>query len=753
MTTTYIGQPISRIDGHAKVTGAAKYAAEHNIPHLAYGFVVSSAIAKGKITKIHTEEALQLEGVLEVFTHENAPPTAKLDKSFQDDVAPPGSPFRPLHDDKVLFSGQPIALVVAETFELARYAASLVRVEYQSEAHETDLKAKRNQARDPKPREYIDPPHPPRGDTAKAFAKAASKMDAEYDAPAEHHNPIEPFATTVHWEGDGKLTIYDKTQGPQNNQRYVCNVFELPSDKVRLLAPFVGGAFGAGLRPQYQLFLAVMAAIGLKRSVKLSLTRQQMFTFVHRPQTIQHVALSAAADGTLTSLVHEAFAETSKFEDYTEQVVNWSSTLYPCKNIKLGYKVATLDVYTPNDMRAPGATWGLFALESAMDELAYELRMDPIELRLKNYAEKDPSTGKKFSSKELRECYRQGAERFGWSSRLPEPGSMRDNNNLIGWGMATGTWESWQVPASAKAVLTADGKLTASSATTDIGTGTYTIMTQIAADTLGVPIADVAIQLGDSTLPNAPVEGGSFTAASVGSAVKMACDKVREKVFNRARKLRDSPLAGASFKDVVFGDGRIMMQTNPNRNVSLTNAVRQGNGSNIEEEVSSVPSSIQTRYIRNSHSAIFAEVRVDEDLGSIEVSRVVIAIAGGRVLNPKTARNQIIGGVVGGIGMALEEQGVMDQKFGRFMNHNLAEYHVPVNADIHRIDVIFVDERDSIVNPLGAKGLGELGIIGTAGAIANAVFHATGRRIRTLPITLDKLLLAAAGQDARKPAA
>ncbi len=754
MTTNYIGQPVSRVDGYAKVTGAAKYAAEHNTPDLAYGFVASSTIAKGRITRLDTSEALRLDGVLQVFTHENAPPVSKLDKSFQDQVAPPGSPFRPLHDDRVLFSGQPVALVVAKTFELARYAATLVRVEYQPEAHETDLKAKRNQARDPKPREYIDPPYPPRGDVAKAFAKAAARIDAEYEAPPEHHNPMEPFATTVHWQGDGSLTIYDKTQGPKNNQQYVCNVFELPPDKVRVLVPFVGGAFGSGLRPQYQLFLAVMAAIGLKRSIKVSLTRQQMFTFAHRPQTIQHVALSAAPDGTLTSLVHEAFAETSRFEDYTEQVVNWSSTLYPCKNVKLSYKVATLDLYTPSDMRAPGATWGLFAFESAMDELACELHIDPITLRLKNYAEKDPNTGKKFSSKKLRECYQQGAERFGWSRRSPEPGSMRDGNHLIGWGMATGTWESWQVPASAKAVLTADGKLTVSSATADIGTGTYTIMTQIAAETLGLPIADVTFQLGDSTLPEAPVEGGSFTAASVGSAVQMACEKVRKKVFDRARKLKDSPLAGASLKDVTFGDGRIMSQSKPSQHVSIRDAMRQGKGSNIEEEVACVPNPSQKRYMRNSHSAIFAEVRVDEDLGSIEVSRVVIAIAGGRILNPKTARSQIMGGVVWGIGMALEEESVIDQKFGRFINHNLAEYHVPVNADIRDIDVMFVDEPDSIVNPLGAKGLGELGIVGTAGAIANAVFHATGKRIRTLPISLDKVLSGVTGRrELQEPAA
>ena len=653
-----------------------------------------------------------------------------------------------------MFSGQPVALVVAETFELARYAASLVRVEYKAEPHQTDLTAKRGQAREPKPREFIEKPKS-RGDVANALAKSTAQIDVEYTTPAEHHNPMEPFATTVVWEETGKITVYDKTQGAQNNQRYICKVFELPESDVRVLSPFVGGAFGSGLRPQYQSFLAVMAAVGLKRSVRVSLTRQQMFTFGHRPQTVQRIALGATADGTLKSLTHEAVAETSKFEDYSEPVVNWSGELYRCKNVKVSHKVVPLDVYTPLDMRAPGAAWGLFALESAMDELAHELHVDPLELRLKNYAEKDLNTGKRFSSKALRECYQQGAERFGWSKRVPEPGSMREGDSFVGWGLATGVWDSWQMPASAKAVLTADGKLTVSSATADIGTGTYTIMTQIAAETLGLPLADVKFELGDSALPASPVEGGSFTAASIGSAVKAVCEKVRKKVFNRARKLKNSPLVDAKVNDVTFANGRIALHTDPSRGVSITDAMKQGKAGNIQEEVAATPNeSRQSRYIRHSHSAIFAEVKVDEDLGIIEVPRIVAAIAGGRILNPKTARSQIMGGIVWGIGMALEEESVIDQKFGRFMNHNLAEYHVPVNADVRDIDVLFVEERDSVVNPLGVKGLGELGIVGTAAAIANAVFHATGQRIRTLPITLDKLLIsAAARRELQKPAA
>ena len=753
MTTSYIGQPVSRVDGRAKVTGQAKYAGEYNVGNIAYGVVVSSTIAKGKITKIDASEALGVGGVLHVFTHENVPRLTASDDDFRDESAPPGSPYRPLQDDLVRFNGQPVALVVGETFELARYAATLVRVEYEAEPHETNLVAKRTQARDPKPRPGLDRT-PSRGDFRKAFGKAPVRVEGEYAGPPEHHNPMEPFATTVVWDG-GQLTIYEKTQGAKNNHGYVCRVFGLSDNHVRVLSPFVGGAFGSGLRPQYQLFLAVMAALQLKRSVRVTLTRQQMFTLGRRPHTLQRVALGAKKDGALQAVLHEAVAEASRYEEYSEPVVDWSGQLYQCKNVELGYRIVPLDVPTPCDMRAPGAAWGLFALESAMDELAHKLQMDPLELRLKNYTEKDLSTGKRFSSKELRECYRQGAERFGWARRSAEPRSMRDGDTLIGWGLATGVWESMQMEAGAKAVLTADGKLTVASATADIGTGTYTIMTQIAAETMGIPIADVTFQLGDSTLPQSPVEGGSFTAATVGSAVKAVCEKLRKKVFDTARRMKESALGEAQLKDVTFVDGAITVRGDRSRSVSIKDVIRHAGGRGIEVETSVAPNrEKQSRYTRHSHSAVFAEVKVDEDLGSIEVTRVVSAVAGGRILNPKTARSQIMGSIVWGIGMALEEESVMDQKFGRFINHNLAEYHVPVNADVRDIDVIFVEEHDSIVNPLGAKGLGEPGLVGVAAAIANAIFHATGHRVRELPITLDKLL--SAGEPARmvyRPAA
>jgi xanthine dehydrogenase YagR molybdenum-binding subunit len=738
VTTAYIGQPTARVDGRAKVTGDAKYAAEHSVPNLVHGYVVTSAVARGRIARIESADALRTPGVLQVLTHENAPRLSP-DPSYAEEVRPPGSAFIPLQDSEVRFSAQPVALVVAENFELARYAASLVRIEYDREDHATDLESNRAQAYVPKRWEVLPPVPKSRGNASEAFANAPAKLDAEYQLPAQHHNPMELFATTVVW-GAGGLTVHDKTQGVQNVQGYLSSLFGYAKDRIRVLAPFVGGAFGLGLRPQYQVFLAVLAAHVLKRSVRVSLTRQQMFGLGYRPITWQRVKLGAAPDGRLAALIHEAIGATSRFEDYTEKTVQSSGMLYQCDNAAFDYKLVPLDLCTPIDMRAPGAATGLCALESAMDELAVNLRIDPLELRLTNYAETHQDFGVPFSSKALRECYREGAQRFGWARRTPEPRSMREGEMLIGWGMASGTYDALQVPASARCALTADGKLTVSSGTADIGTGTYTVMTQIAAELMGVAIEDVTFELGDSSLPNAPVEGDSFTASSVGSAVKAVCDKAREQLLALARKIDRSPLANVAPGDVIFAEGQIRSRTDPSLAVSLRDAMRSSKRDVLRAEASGVFSPEQNKYARYSHSAVFVEVRIDEDLGTLHVARVVSAVAAGRILNPRTARSQILGGVVWGIGMALAEESVIDQKTGRFINHSLGEYHVPVNADIHDCDVIFVEEHDDLVNPIGAKGLGEIGVVGVAAAIANAVFHATGKRIRQWPITLDKVM-------------
>ena len=420
-----IGKPITRVDGPDKVTGKAKYAAEFNVPDLTYAYVVSSAITKGKITHIDTADALALDGVLQVFTHQNRPHTAWFDVNYKDQDAPAGSPFRPLHDAQIKYSGQPVALVVAETFELARYAASLVKVVYNAEPSETDLEAHLSEARDPKwgPANLLKPlPPKPRGDSKRAFLDAPVQMAAQYVHGVQHHNPMEMFATTVQYEKNGKLLIYDKTQGAPNSQLYVAQIFNMPFSDVRVVSPYVGGGFGSGLRPQYQLFLAVLAARELKRSVRLTLTRQQMWSFGHRPATVQNIALGASSDGQLTALNHEAIAATSQFEDYTEVVVNWSNMLYPCDDVTLEYRLKPLDIYSPIDMRAPGGVTGDHAIESAVDELCHKLGMDPVEFRLKNYSEIDQTEDNKpFSSKELRECFRQGADRFGWANRNPKP--------------------------------------------------------------------------------------------------------------------------------------------------------------------------------------------------------------------------------------------------------------------------------------------------------------------------------------------
>jgi len=729
----YIGTATPRVDGRAKVTGEAKYAAEFNTSSLAYGSVIESTIPKGRIARIDTSEALRVAGVLDVLTHENRPRMASTDHDWKDDVAPEeGSPFRPLYDDKIRFSGQPIALVLAEEWEIARYAASLVRIEYEKQVFVTDLYKQRDQAF------VVKKPEKPRGNAEKAYAAADVRHEAEYFIPTEHHNPMELFASTVMWDGGGKLTVYDKTQGVQNVQRYLCSVFNKKADHLRVISPFVGGAFGAGLRPQYQVVLAVLGTLALKRSVRLVLTRQQMYGLGYRPATIERLALGAKADGTLDAITHEAIAVTSQFEEFSRNDTGWAALLYKSANAKYLHRLARLDVPTSSDMRAPGAATGVYALESAMDELAVALKLDPMELRLRCYSDRDQNEDVPYTSKQLRECYRQGAEAFGWNKRKPEPRSMRDGSELVGWGIATGIWEALQMPVAARIVLTANGHAEVSCAASDIGTGTYTIMAQVAADTLGLPLENITIKLGDSTLPQAPVEGGSWMAASASHAVATTAEEVRKELLALAKAMKDSPLSGAQYADVVLADGKVVSKHEPGRAVSIADAMRHGAIDRIEKEkTNSFPD--DSSHARNTHSAVFAEVKVDEQLGVIRVTRVVSAIAAGRILNTKTAHSQIMGSVVGGIGMALHEETLFDHRFGRIMNANIAEYHVPVNADVQDIKVIFVDEPDEIINPLGMKGLGEIGIVGVAAAIANAIYHATGKRVRDLPITLDKL--------------
>ncbi|AKJ31891.1 xanthine dehydrogenase family protein molybdopterin-binding subunit [Caldimonas brevitalea] len=744
-----IGQPVPRVDGVAKVTGHARYAAEHPAQGLLYGVVVNSTIARGRIDSIDTGDALAVPGVVDVLSHLNRPKMRSLGMLYKDMIAPEGSPFKPLHDDRICYSGQPVALVIAQTFEAARHAAGLVRVHCCAEPHETELRAGLHRSHIPsRLKAGYSPPPKPRGDADAALAAAPVQHRGEYYSGVEHHNPMEMHATTVIYGPDGHLTIYDKTQGSQNCRWVVSRAFGLSKDKVTVRNPYVGGAFGSGLRPQYPLLMAVMAALHVKRSVRVVLTRQQMFTFGHRPETLQRVALGADTDGTLRSIIHEAVAETSRFEDYVEVVVNWSGQLYRCDNVRQNYQLVKLDQYTPIDMRAPGAAHGVYALEVAMDELAHRLGMDPLALRLKNYAEHDAAKGLPFSTKALRTCYERGAERFGWAQRPLAPRSMRDGRVWVGWGMATGTWDASQMFARARARLQADGVLVVSSAATDIGTGTYTVMAQIAAAAMGWPLEQVRFELGDSTLPVAPVEGGSSHVTTIGSAVEGACEKLQKTLLKEAARLPQSPFAKATAAHVIFENGWMRLRSDPAVAIRLTDILACAGKAALEVTYLLLPNMLkQKKYVRATHSAVFCEVRVDEDFGTVRVTRVVSVVDAGRIINPKTARSQVIGGVVWGISQALHEETLADHRLGRFMNHNYAEYHIPVNADMPEVEVIFTEEEDRIVSRLGAKGVGEIGIVGVAAAISNAIFHATGRRVRSTPMTPDKVMAAEGNAD------
>lgn len=727
----YLGKETTRVDGLAKVTGKAKYTAEFQIPNVAYGFIVLSTVAKGRITAIDTREAEQAGGVIRVFTHLNA---GRLGPAPAAGAAPAWS--WPLQSDRVFFNGQPIALVVAESYEQARYAARLLKAIYETEPHNTDFSTVLARAQpDPATAKGA-----PRGNPVAAMQAAAVKVEAEYRIPINHHNPIEPHAAIAFWQGD-QLTIFDKTQEVFGVQKHLAESLGVPAENIRVVSPFVGGAFGASLKPNYYPSLTAMAARELKRPVKVVYTRTQMFTgHGYRPHTIQKIALGADRSGKLSSMIHEAFHNTSSFEAFSDATTGFTRQVYACPHLHAPLKVAATDLATPTWMRAPGAVSGMFALECAMDELSYALKIDPMELRLVNYAETDPESGKPFSSKALRECYRLGAEKFGWKNRKAEPRSMRDGRLLVGWGMASSVWGAMQMPASARVTFRADGTAGVTSATSDIGPGTYTVMTMIAAEFLGLRLDQVHFELGDTRQPKAPAQGGSWTTSSVGSAVRGAALTIVAKLLDLANQDPASPLKGANVADVEMLDGLLRLKSDPSRAVVIADVMRRTGTQEITETYDSTPSPERAKYASLAHGAQFVEVKVDPDFGTVKVTRVIEVTACGRILNPLASHSQEIGGVVWGIGMALEEATEIDHRYGRIMNANLQHYHVPVNADIHAIETIFVEEDDTIVNPLGVKGMGELGMVGIPAAIANAIFHATGKRVRDLPITPEKLM-------------
>jgi xanthine dehydrogenase YagR molybdenum-binding subunit len=742
-TAPLIGKPIDRVDGRLKVTGGARYSAEFKQAGLTYAALVMSTIANGRITGIDSQAAEKQPGVVAVISHLNAPRLPFPEKRLGTDPIY-GRTLRVLQEDTIYFNSQPVAVVVAETLEQAEHAATLVRVTYEEKKPATSLEAQIAQAFPPQ--EGLGPKPPlerladyTRGD-AQALSKAEVSVDETYTIPMEHHNPMELLVTMAEWSGN-KLTVHDKTQWVTNVQDHLATVFGIPQADVHVICPFVGGAFGSSLRPWSHPVVAAMAAQVVKRPVKLMLTRQQMFTsHGHRPYTVQRVALGANKQGQLTAIVQEGTAQTSIYEENTENLLNATRMLYDSPNCTTKYRLVRGNVQTPVYMRAPGEASGVFALESALDELAYKLKIDPLEFRIRNHADRDPESGLPWSSKSLRECYRRGAEIFGWSKRSPEPRSMRDGGYLIGQGVATGTYPTWRAPASARARVFADGTAVVQSATSDIGPGTWTMMKIIGAEALTLDLSRVRSELGDSTLPNAPAQGGSWTTTSVGSAVHDACLAVRAKILALASSDPGSSLRGATGDQVSFANGRIALSSDSSKSESYSDILRRAKLDSIDATVESKPGAEYEQYSMHAFIAHFIEVRVDEDLGILRVRRAVSACGAGRIINQKTAVTQITGAIVGGIGMALTEETVIDHRMGRIVNPSLAEYHVPVNADILDIQAFFVEERDEHANPLGAKGIGEVGYVGVAAAVANAAFHATGKRIRRLPITLDKLM-------------
>ncbi|HEX5085139.1 MAG TPA: xanthine dehydrogenase family protein molybdopterin-binding subunit [Blastocatellia bacterium] len=741
MKDTMVGKPMPRVDGALKVTGRAAYAAEHDPPNLAHAVIVTSEVAKGRVEKLDAPAAQRAAGVLAVITHLNAPRLQYREQKSALD--PSGERLHVLQDNVVRFSGQPIAVVVAETLDQAEYASSLVRIEYAPETPRLDFSGGLKRAVAPDVSLLPNSPQPAdtrRGDPERAFAESAVKVEAEYLIPRQQHNPMEPHATIARWEGD-RLTLWDKTQWVVNVRNELAAVFGLAPEQVHVISPFVGGAFGATLRAWPHVTLAAMAARFVGRPVKLVLARRQMYTGTgYRPETWQRVTLGASRDGRLKAIIHHGVAETSSYEQYVERLLEPTGFLHSCPNVRTRYRILPLDTHTPVFMRAPGVASGIFAIECALDELAHELRMDPVALRLLNEPENDEHTDRPFSSRSTRECYRLAAERFGWAARKPEPRSMSDGKWLIGWGMATAVYHTLRGPAGARVRLLADGRVIVESAASDMGPGTYTSMTQVASDALGIPPERVRFALGDSTFPYAPSHGGSQTMASVGSATHAACLALRAKALEMAAADEQSPLRGATPDQIDAAEGRLFLRDDPSRGERYQEILARHGLGVLERTEMTQPGDERNRYSMQAFGALFAEVAVDRDLGLVRVRRLVGAYGVGHVVNPKMARSQAIGGMVGGIGMALMEHTVMDRQSGRIVNADLANYLVPVNADIADLDAIFIKEDDPYVNPLGVKGVGELALVGVAPAIANAVFHATGKRVRDLPVMPEKLL-------------
>ena len=735
-----IGQPLNRTDGRDKVTGMARYAGEYRLAQMAYAVIVTSTVPCGRISTIDQSAAETLPGVRLVMTHLNAMRLPAGGKAASG-TPPAGRVLNLLQSDEITYNNQPVAVVVADTLEEAMHGAQVLRIGYQRSAATLDFEDAKRSAHAPAKLTH-GPTDSARGNVDEAVRSAATRLEATYATPMENHNPMEPHATVAAWDGDS-LTLYDSTQYVTGTRKTVAKTLGLSPEQVRVVCPYVGGGFGCKGSTWSHVVLAAMAARQVGRPVKLVLERPQMFGPVGgRPRTEQKLMIAADAQGKISAMRHAVVSSTSMIEDWTESSAEITRILYACPNQKTTHRLAKMNIGTPTFMRAPGESSGSFALECAMDELAYELGMDPMELRLRNYAETDPESGKPWSSKSLRECYRIGAQRFGWEARNRGPSAARIDGVQIGLGMATASYPANRQGASARVQLLPDGTATVSSGSQDLGTGTYTVMTQVAAEALGLPTTNVRFLLGDTDLPEAPVSGGSQTVASVAPAVRVAAQDARLKLVELAVADSNSPLMGLKPEEVSIADGRLFHLADARRGEAMSVVIARNGSQPVEATATVRPGDEKDRYAMHSFGAVFAEARVDPELGTIRIPRVVAVYDVGRLLNRKTGHSQLMGGIVWGMGMALFEAAQYDPQTGRVVNGNLSEYHIPVNADIGNIDITVLDESDPWINPLGARGIGEIGITGVAAAIANAVYHATGVRVRSLPITLDKIVAA-----------
>jgi len=735
-----VGSRVSRKDGHLKVTGQARYAADHPMKDVAHAVAICSTLAKGRVASIDSADAEKSPGFLAILHHGNAPKMFRPVNNFMS-ASKPGEIRVVFEDDKVHYAGQYVALVVAETLQQAQHAANLVKITYETAPPLVETAQAMGTVYDPS--EFFgEKLKAQRGDPAGAFQGAAVKHEAEYFTPIEHHNPMEPSASMAAWHGDD-LTLWETTQWVVGARNTVAETLGISEERVHIISPFIGGGFGCKGFIWPHSVLSAIAAKKTGRAVKLSLTRKQMFSAAgHRSETRQKVRLGATKDGKLTAIQHDTLVQTSPVDEFVEACGNTSRFLYSCPNMSIAHHAVRVNIATPTPMRAPGENPGLFAMESAMDELAYKLNIDPVQLRIINHSDKNEHSGQPWSSKYLKECYQVAGDKFGWAKRNPKPGSMRDGKFLVGWGMATATYPGMRSPGAAKVRILQDGSAQVISATQDMGGGTYTTMTQVVSDVTGIPVEKIQPELGDSRMPPAPVSGGSMTTASVLPAVNRAATEALKKIVETAIGDEKSAFHGKKEDEVVDAGGRVYLKGSPPESGSTyAQVLAAKNQAAVEGESTLQPGQEREKYAFQSWGAQFVEVKVDPQIAKVTVSRVASAFDIGKVINRKTVESQAYSGIIMGIGMALMEHTVYDHRDGGIVNSNLADYAVPVNADIHSIEIDFIDKPDPYIDPyIGARGAGEITITGVAAAVANAIYHATGKRIRELPITPDKLL-------------